>query len=1478
MSYTFERSLRGAAPSSSMAAAASSAKPAKKKSVRWNDDEALSAGGRSENAVLGNSTGANAAGGGGPLGSFQEQQSIDHLRVPTKPSASSSSRATDTAAHHHHSAGSAAGGGLLASARKRVGEQRGVGIQGGAMRVRTPAKQKRPRADATPYRVTSAASAPHNYLRRGAATAGAPAVTSPRRSPTAAGAAARRPRSPVSSAAAAAGAATAAPAGGIRTSPGRTSPGRTSPRLHHSRSPRAAAAAAAAAPRLASTTTPTAAGGSGGSSLRQRRMSSSQALRSVAGGTGEEGDDAEATFIEDDDSGGDGGSTDFDDARAGNATAAAVLRGGKEHDGGDGGGGGGDDDAASSAEGPSPMSLLSSTLSAIGIAAGAAARLGGKPPRSPRAGKGSPTASFGGSSGSARASPRESPRALARAARAASPPFDVTGGLAYMQEEDHDDQDEEFPLGVARQSLDSRLAAAAAASSSLAAATNRASVDSHRASVDNLHRNSNNGAASLSPYTKSTTVRRTSTSLISTNGEPSSFVSEEVSEESSVTVTSAACGCQHEPGCAIGGQLPGPASENNNSVEVWDRLKELQGRTSVLEQEKVNLTLALVPLEERLQAKERAWEAERRELLLRSEAGLRSAKVAEDRCREVERSKSEMEEERHSLDAELRRLRGEIEQRESKTAASFWQRTVAADREKTRLENALDQAEARVVTLNKEKSELEAELLPIQSEKSSLKFRVIEAEKVASRVLTAEERLRFSETQLEVLKSELAATSAQLTAVQTELAQQKAGARKQLEEKERKAGDDLSNLRKEMQRLQETICSQADRVVAASMSDQAPTPMDDDGERAIVATQEAGAVQLTADAALSSEAARIRQQELSSLRSQLEASQERTRLLERQVEEGEEERRRMHNQILDLAGSVRVYVRARPFLKSDGVGAADEGAAVVRCGADASSIAVLPPDAPSRAISCAFDRVFGGHASQEDVFKEVSGFVQSALDGYKVCLFSYGQTGSGKTHTMTGSGRGMMRGIVPRAVEHILGRVGELQTGPWQYSVQASFLEIYNEELRDLLVGHGDVDAAAASPVKLSIKKSAGGGTEVAGLTKYDIDTGDEEQGLLELEEIMRVAQRTRSVASTAMNAESSRSHSVFTLWLTGVDSSTGTTLKGVLHLVDLAGSERLDRSGAGNDAQRLRETQAINKSLSCLADVFAALSAKASHVPFRNSKLTYLMQDCLSGDGKALMFVNLSPTAASANETVCSLRFANQVSQVQLGKATRQLSLSKPAGSSRLSLSGRGGGGGGGGLSSPRSPTRSQGGRAARASGSAASTAPPSPRSSQGGSFGLGRSSTAGAGAGGRTSVAGGAGGRTSVGRRSSSRLSSSSSTASPPGVKVGRGGVLGAGGVAARAKRPSLTGGARMKGTGAARGSVGAGRTSMGGSRLPKPSSARSRGSGEGPGGGTGAGDRRTSGSTRPSSAISKSLPPSPKPSASEKRLRLSNDGKRA
>ena len=195
---------------------------------------------------------------------------------------------------------------------------------------------------------------------------------------------------------------------------------------------------------------------------------------------------------------------------------------------------------------------------------------------------------------------------------------------------------------------------------------------------------------------------------------------------------------------------------------------------------------------------------------------------------------------------------------------------------------------------------------------------------------------------------------------------------------------------------------------------------------------------------------------------------------------------------------------------------------------------------------------------------------------------------------------------------------------------------------------------------KLSIKRSREGKSYVDGLTETKIETTDAGAGMQQLNTLMAAAARSRSVASTKMNAQSSRSHSVFMLHLHGYNEETGAVVQGSLNLCDLAGSERLDRSGANSDMKRLRETQAINKSLSSLGDVFTALGNRASHVPFRNSKLTYLLQDCLSGDGKALMFVNLSPTTKSSGESLCSLRFAQRVNQVELGKPTKHIQYKK--------------------------------------------------------------------------------------------------------------------------------------------------------------------------------------------------------------------------
>merc|ERR1712007_18727 len=141
------------------------------------------------------------------------------------------------------------------------------------------------------------------------------------------------------------------------------------------------------------------------------------------------------------------------------------------------------------------------------------------------------------------------------------------------------------------------------------------------------------------------------------------------------------------------------------------------------------------------------------------------------------------------------------------------------------------------------------------------------------------------------------------------------------------------------------------------------------------------------------------------------------------------------------------------------------------------------------------------------------------------------------------------------------------------------------------------------------------------------------------INELMEKASRLRAVGCTDMNSVSSRSHSIFALYLSGSNIELNSELRGALHLVDLAGSERLDRSGAVGD--RLKETQNINRSLSSLADVFAAKAEGRSHVPFRNSKLTHLMEPCLSGEGKTMMIVNVGPESVNSHETLCSLRFA---------------------------------------------------------------------------------------------------------------------------------------------------------------------------------------------------------------------------------------------
>ena len=359
-------------------------------------------------------------------------------------------------------------------------------------------------------------------------------------------------------------------------------------------------------------------------------------------------------------------------------------------------------------------------------------------------------------------------------------------------------------------------------------------------------------------------------------------------------------------------------------------------------------------------------------------------------------------------------------------------------------------------------------------------------------------------------------------------------------------------------------------------------------------------------------------------------------------------RRALHNQVQELKGNIRVFCRVRPINESGGesADAAETGAGkdhsepllkIARAGESAGrALAVAPPGKKEKPTRFAFDRVFGGDAGQAEVFEDIAHLVQSALDGYKVCIFAYGQTGSGKTYTMLGDDRREnenagddAKGLIPRCVERIFAARDDGDDAS-RFDVTATMVEIYNEEIKDLLSDTTD------ETVKHEVKHDARTGeTSVTHAASIEVTSARE------IDSLVRRAIAARTTRATKMNDHSSRSHMVFTLNLTGVDAS-GAPRRGVLNLVDLAGSERLSRTGATGD--RLKEAQSINKSLSALGDVIAARAEKAAHVPYRNSKLTYLLQNALGGDAKTLMFANVSPVAESAQETLCSLRFAAKV------------------------------------------------------------------------------------------------------------------------------------------------------------------------------------------------------------------------------------------
>ncbi|XP_071684518.1 kinesin-like protein KIN-14C [Lolium perenne] len=347
------------------------------------------------------------------------------------------------------------------------------------------------------------------------------------------------------------------------------------------------------------------------------------------------------------------------------------------------------------------------------------------------------------------------------------------------------------------------------------------------------------------------------------------------------------------------------------------------------------------------------------------------------------------------------------------------------------------------------------------------------------------------------------------------------------------------------------------------------------------------------------------------------------------------ENQKLFNEVQELKGNIRVYCRVRPFLP----GQDGKSTAVDYIGENGEILISNPSKQGKDGYRMfKFNKVFNTHVSQAEVFSDIQPLIRSVLDGFNVCIFAYGQTGSGKTYTMSGPGTSKEDwGVNYRALNDLFD-ISLKRRNNFTYEVEVQMVEIYNEQVRDLL--SNDI-----AQKRLGIwSTSQPNGLVVPDASLIPVKSTSD------VLDLMEIGQANRAVGSTALNERSSRSHSILTVHVRGLDVKNGSTSRGCLHLIDLAGSERVERSEATGD--RLKEAQHINKSLSALGDVIFALAQKNAHVPYRNSKLTQVLQSSLGGQAKTLMFVQVNPDVESCSETISTLKFAERVSGVELGAA----------------------------------------------------------------------------------------------------------------------------------------------------------------------------------------------------------------------------------
>jgi hypothetical protein len=338
----------------------------------------------------------------------------------------------------------------------------------------------------------------------------------------------------------------------------------------------------------------------------------------------------------------------------------------------------------------------------------------------------------------------------------------------------------------------------------------------------------------------------------------------------------------------------------------------------------------------------------------------------------------------------------------------------------------------------------------------------------------------------------------------------------------------------------------------------------------------------------------------------------------------------------DLPATVRVAIRVRPLQRFE----LERGDGVAATVSDGTCYVAVPGEASTAREFSHASFVGGPTVSQRAFFDScgVAALVDAAVEGCNVSVFAYGQTGSGKTFTMSGDASSAEgHGVIPRAVARLFHRLRE---APHPVVVRVAVCEVYNEQIFDLL--------QSGNHPPLALRQEHGGrGSFVVGQVAVEVD------GLEEVLAALEVAAANRSIASHAMNIQSSRSHAVTTLFLEHEEGGGARTLSKML-LVDLAGSERLKDSQS--EGQTGAESRSINTSLLALGKTIAALGDKQSraggaappHVPYRDSKLTQILQDSLGGTARTLMIACTSPSTAYADETVQTLNYSLRASRIE--------------------------------------------------------------------------------------------------------------------------------------------------------------------------------------------------------------------------------------